>query len=99
MLESTQEATVEVFEATSCDETIIVSVDRNGASVGVQLEPKAMGLADAELASQIIRLNTLAYLRSQLALRLEMEGNHVENVGSFLPTEDQVAAFAMTIDF
>ena len=99
MLESTQETTVEVFEATSCDETIIVSVDRNGASVGVQLEPKAMGLADAELASQIIRLNTLAYLRSQLALRLEMEGNHVENVGSFLPTEDQVAAFAMTIDF
>ena len=99
MLESAQETTVEVFEATSGDETIIVSVDRNGASVGVQLEPKAMDLADAELASQIIRLNTLAYLRSQLALRLEMEGNHVENVGSFLPTEDQVAAFAMTIDF
>ncbi|MGD9621568.1 MAG: DUF2694 domain-containing protein [Mycolicibacterium sp.] len=99
MLESAQEASVEVFEATSCDDTIIVCVDRNGASVGVQLEPKAMDLADAELASRIIRLNTLAYLRSQLALRLEMEGNHVDNVGSFLPTEDQVAAFATTIDF
>ena len=78
---------------------LIVSVDRHGASTGVQLEPDAMELADAELAARIIRLNTLAYLRSQLALRLEMERNHVENVGSFLPTEDQVTAFAMTIDF
>ncbi|MDT5257110.1 MAG: hypothetical protein QOD10_2190 [Mycobacterium sp.] len=96
---SAQETTVEVFEATSRDETIIVSVDRHGASTGVQLQPEAMELADAELAARIIRLNTLAYLRSQLALRLEMERNHVENVGSFLPTEDQVTAFAMTIDF
>lgn len=96
---SSQETTVEVFEATSRDETIIVSVDRHGASTGVQLEPEAMELDDAELAARIIRLNTLAYLRSQLAMRLEMEGNHVENVGSFLPTEDQVTAFAMTIDF
>jgi hypothetical protein len=96
---SAQETTVEVFEATSRDETIIVSVDRQGASTGVQLEPAAMELADAELAARIIRLNTLAFLRSQLALRLEMERNHVENVGSFLPTEDQVTAFAMTIDF
>ena len=96
---SAQETTVEVFEATSRDETLIVSVDRHGASTGVQLEPEAMELADAELAARIIRLNTLAYLRSQLALRLEMERNHVENVGSFLPTEDQVTAFAMTIDF
>jgi len=99
VLESAQQTTVEVFEATSHDESIIVSVDRQGASVGVQLEPEAMDLADEELAARIIRLNTLAYLRSQLALRLEMEGNRVENVGSFLPTEDQVAAFAMTIDF
>ena len=53
-----------------------------GASVGVQLEPEAMDLADEELAP-VIRLNTLAYLRSQLALRLEMEGNHVENVVHF----------------
>lgn len=99
MLESVQETTVEVFEATSRDETIIVSVNRRGGSIGVQLEPEAMELADAELAARIIRLNTLAFLRSQLAIRSEMEGNHVENVGSFLPTEDQVAAFATTIDF
>ena len=96
---SVPETAVEVFEATSRDEAIIVSVDRQGASTGVQLEPDAMELDDAELAARIIRLNTLAYLRSQLALRLEMERNHVENVGSFLPTEDQVTAFAMTIDF
>lgn len=99
MLESAQQTTVEVFEATSRDESIIVSVDRQGASVGVQLEPAAMDVSDAELAARIIRLNTLAYLRSQLALRLEMENNRVENVGSFLPTEDQVTAFAVTIDF
>ncbi|MCH9729730.1 MAG: DUF2694 domain-containing protein [Actinomycetia bacterium] len=99
MLESAQETTVEVFEATSCDEAIIVSVDRQGASIGVQLEPEAMECADAELAGRIIRLNTLAHLRSQLALRLEMEGNRVDNVGASLPTEDQVAAFEMTIDF
>ena len=30
---------------------------------------------------------------------LEIERNHVENVGSFLPTEDQVTAFAMTHRF
>lgn len=99
MLQSAQDATVVAFEATSSDESIIVTVDRQGASVGVQLEPVAMELADEELAARIIRLNTLAYLRSQLALRLEMESNHVQSVGSFLPTEDQVAAFAMTIDF
>jgi hypothetical protein len=99
MLESVRDTSVEVFEATSRDESIIVSVDRRGASVGVQLEPEAMDLADEELAARIIRLNTLAYLRSQLELRLEMERNHVENVGPSLPTEDQVAAFAMIIDF
>ena len=42
MVESAQQTTVEVFEATSRDEYIIVSVDRQGASVGVQLEPEAM---------------------------------------------------------
>ncbi len=85
MLESAQETTVEVFEATSRDEFIIVSVDRQGASVGVQLEPEAMDIADEQLAARIIRRNTLAYLRSQPALRLEMERHHVELVSSFLP--------------
>ncbi len=99
MLESAHDITVEVYEAASEDESIIVSVDRQGASIGVQLEPAAMDLADAELAARIIRLNTLAWLRSQLALRLEMERNRVDNVGAFLPTEDQVSAFAATIDF
>lgn len=100
MLESAQETSVtSIFEAASGDETIIVTVNRGGASVGVQLEPAAMELTDEELAARIVRLNTLAYLRSQLALRLEMEGNHVENIGAFLPTEDQVAAFAATINF
>ena len=59
----------------------------------------AMELADAELAARIIRLNTLAYLRSELALRLEMDEITSRMWGSFPPTEDQVTAFAMTIDF
>lgn len=98
MLESETTA-APLFEATSRDESIIVSVNRGGASIGVQLEPEAMNLADEELAARIIRLNTLAYLRSQLAVRQEMEANRVSNIGSFLPTQDQVAAFSATIDF
>ena len=87
-----------MFEAANRDKSVIVHVGRNGESLGVQLEPAAMELADAELASQIMRLNTLAYLRSQLALRHEMEHNQFQ-VTLPLPTEAQVAQYAALIDF
>lgn len=87
-----------MFEAASRDSAIIVRVGRNGDALGVQLEPAAMDLNDAELANRIVRLNTLAYLESQLALRLEMEKNRFEAVTG-LPTESQVAVYAATIDF
>lgn len=87
-----------MFEAANRDESVIVHVGRNGESLRVQLEAPAMQLGDAELASHIVRLNTLAYLRSQLALRQEMEQNHFQ-VTLPLPTEDQVAQYAATIDF
>ena len=87
-----------MFEAAARDASVIVQVGRGGDTLGVQLEPAAMELSDAELANRIVRLNTLACLRSQLALRLEMENNHVE-VSVPLPTESQVAAYASTIDF
>lgn len=88
-----------MFEAVSRDESIIVRVGRNGNTDGVQLEPPAMQLTDDELASRIVRLNTLAYLRSQLALREEMTRNHVEAISTRLPTALQVEAYARTIDF
>jgi hypothetical protein len=87
-----------MFEAAARDASVIVKVGRHGDTLGVQLEPAAMGLTDAEIANRIVRLNTLAYLRSQLALRLEMENNHVQ-VTVPLPTEAQVDAYAATIDF
>ena len=58
----------------------------------------AMQLSDAELANRIIKLNTLAHLRSQLALRQEWEAQHV-TVSSALPTKDQVASYEALIDF
>ena len=86
------------FEAASRDASVIVRVGRQGDALGVQLEPAAMQLGDAELANQIVRLNTLAYLRSQLALRLELEQNRFQ-VTLPLPTEAQLEAYAATIDF
>jgi hypothetical protein len=88
-----------VFEAASRDESVIVQVGRGGVTLGVQLEEAAMELADSELASRIVRLNTLAYLRSQLAIRLEMEANRVEGISMRLPTERQVKSYEALIDF
>ncbi|MCX8565113.1 DUF2694 domain-containing protein [Mycolicibacterium mucogenicum] len=88
----------EVFEATSKDKSIIVTVDLDGATLGVQLEPEAMELADFELSNRIQRLNTLAFLRSQLAIRLKWEAAN-KMVRSPLPTEKQVQRYAATIDF
>jgi hypothetical protein len=87
-----------MFEAASRDASVIVRVGRQGDALGVQLEPAAMQLDDPELANQIVRLNTLAYLRSQLALRLELEQNRFQ-VTLPLPNEAQVEAYAATIDF
>ncbi|MBY0440583.1 MAG: DUF2694 domain-containing protein [Mycobacteriaceae bacterium] len=87
-----------MFEAASRDASVIVRVGRQGDTLDVQLDSAAMQLGDAELANQIVRLNTLAYLRSQLALRLELEQNRFE-VTLPLPTEDQVQAYTATIDF
>lgn len=87
-----------LFEAKSQDHSIIVTVNLNGTTTGITLEPQAMELNEAELSSRIVRLNTLAYLRSQLAIRLEWEANNKEIRGK-LPTEIQVARYAETIDF
>ncbi|MDO3240979.1 DUF2694 family protein [Mycobacteroides abscessus subsp. abscessus] len=90
---------VESFEAASRDESVIVRVGRSGNTLAVQLEAPALDLTDDELANRIVRLNTLAYLRSQLALRQEMAANHVEGILPQLPTEQQVRQYQQTIDF
>ncbi|QSN49629.1 Uncharacterised protein [Mycobacteroides abscessus subsp. bolletii] len=87
-----------LFEAKSRDHSIIVTVDLNGTTKGITLEPAAMDLTEAELCGRIVRLNTLAYMRSQLAIRLQWEANKKEILGK-LPTEIQVARYAETIDF
>lgn len=87
-----------LFEAKSQDRSIIVTVDLNGSTKGITLEPAAMELTEAELSSRIVRLNTLAYMRSQLAIRQQWEANHKEIRGK-LPTEIQVQRYAQTIDF
>ncbi|ACA57643.1 DUF2694 domain-containing protein [Mycobacterium ulcerans] len=87
-----------VFEAASHDESIVVAVGRGGNALGVELQAPAMALTDAELANRIVKLNTLAHLRSQAALRHEWEAQHV-NVSATLPTEDQVAGYEALIDF
>ena len=87
-----------MFEAAARDASVIVTVGRHGDTLGVQLEPAAMQLTDAEIANRIVRLNTLAHLRSQLAQRLEMENNPLAPTVP-LPTEAQGEAYAATIDF
>lgn len=87
-----------LFEAKSKDSSIIVTVDLNGTTKGVQLEPEAMELADFELSNRIQRLNTLAFLRSQLAIRLQWEAAN-KVVRTPLPTEMQVQRYEATIDF
>jgi hypothetical protein len=87
-----------VFEAACRDESIVVAVGRSGNSLGVELLAEAMDLSDAELANRIIKLNTLAHLRSQLALREEWESARV-SVSSSLATAEQVASFEALIDF
>ncbi|VBA62424.1 hypothetical protein [Mycobacterium attenuatum] len=87
-----------IFEAASRDSAIIVTSDLNGTTTHVQLEPAAMELTEAELCNRLMRLATLAFLRSQLAIRLQWEANH-KQVLTNLPTEAQVSAYAATIDF
>lgn len=87
-----------MFEETSRDSALIVTVDPGGGTEYVQVEEAAMELTEAEFCNRVIRLNTLAYLKSQLAIRLDWEAKG-KQVLTNLPTEMQVARYAATIDF
>jgi hypothetical protein len=90
---------VSAFVASSCDQKIVVSVDTAGASSRVQLSDGALETSDEELASRIIRLNTLACLRWQLAQSREVGGTNDGGPRRSALSEAQVAAYAEMIDF
>ena len=73
------------FEAVSPGGRIVVSVDINGASAGVRLSDRALETSDEELASRIVRLNTLAYLRWQLVQSQELNRPDAEGGGGIFP--------------
>ena len=87
------------FEAQSRGRTIVVSVGINGASAGVRLSDRALETSDEELASRIVCLNTLAYLRWQLVQSQELNRPDREGGRGIFPSQAQVAAYAELIDF
>jgi hypothetical protein len=87
------------FEAESRGRKIVVSVGINGASAGVQLSDSALETSDDELASRIVRLNTLAYLRWQLVQSQEPNRPDGQGRREIFPSLAQVAAYAEMIDF
>ena len=87
------------FEAESRGRKIVVSVGINGASAGVRLSDSALETSDEELASRIVRLNTLAYLRWQLVQSQELNRPDDQGGRGIFPSQAQVAAYAELIDF
>lgn len=76
------------YESTSGRGELVVAVAGDGVPLGVRLSPAVMDLPAEELASRIVRLNTLARLHCQLAIDQEARRSAAE-----------VAAYARTIDF
>ena len=85
------------YEASSGRGELVVSIGGDGAALGVRLSPAVMDLPAEELATRIVRLNTLAQLRCQLAIDqgVRSDGRDQDAVRSAA----QVAAYARTIDF
>ena len=76
------------YEAASACGELVVAVAGDGVPLGVRLSPAVMDLPAEELASRIVRLNTLARLHCQLAVDQGARRSAA-----------QVAAYARTIDF
>jgi len=85
------------YEAASGRGELVVSIGGDGVALGVRLSPAVMDLPAEELATRIVRLNTLAHLRFQLAIAQRVRSDDGER-GS-RRTAAQVAAYARTIDF
>jgi hypothetical protein len=76
---------------------LTVSIGDDGTCLGVRLTSNAMTLSDQVLASRIVRLHTLAYLRRLSAIGQECSGA-VAGL-EFVPSAQQVAAYARTLEF
>jgi hypothetical protein len=76
---------------------LVVSVGDDGRCLGVRLTANVMRLSDGDLASRIVRLNTLAYLRRLLAISRESSSEAAEL--EFVPSAAQVAAYARSLEF
>ena len=76
------------YEAASGRGELVVAVAGDGVPLRVRLSPAVMDLPAEELASRIVRLNTLARLHCQLAVDQGARRSAA-----------QVAAYARTIDF
>jgi hypothetical protein len=79
---------VDGYQAASGRGELVVAVAGDGVPLGVRLSPAVMDLPAEELASRIVRLNTLARLHCQLAVDQGARRSAA-----------QVAAYARTIDF
>jgi hypothetical protein len=85
------------YEAASGRGDLVVSVGSDGVALGVRLSPAVMDLPAEELATRIVRLNTLAHLRCQLAIDQTVRSDGGDQCA--LRSAAQVAAYARTIDF
>ena len=85
------------YEAVSGRGELVVSVGADGVPLGVRLSPAVMDLPAEELATRIVRLNTLAHLRYQLAIEQRVRSDGGDQCA--LRSAAQVAAYARTIDF
>ena len=88
---------MEGYEAVSRRGELAVSVGVDGVPIGVRLSPTVMDLPAEELATRIVRLNTLAHLRYQLDIDQRVRSDGRDQ--GFLRSAAQVAAYARTIDF
>lgn len=88
-------ATEDGFEAVSRSGAIRVALTSEGAWAGVWLTPAVMALSAAELAGQIVQLNTLAYMRFQLKQQAAGDG---PAAGQRVVSPAEVGRFAALLD-
>jgi hypothetical protein len=75
---------------------LAVSVGDDGRCLGIRLTSNAMRWSDQDLASRIVRLNTLAYLRQLLVVSQKSSGETA--AVEFVPSAAQVAAYERMLE-
>lgn len=93
------------YEVFNPDHTVGVACDRNGEIIGMHIDDDALDNGDTWLAAEILRLAKLAYQKSRLGMRTEMDYNGTPGyiIDSFgLPNETdyramETAEYGMTL--